>query len=70
MPRFHFPIVDGTTLHDPVGIDLKNASEAKALAKSIAGQLRAVAPDTHRSVVAVDDDGNEIHKVPVQGDGD
>jgi len=29
MPKYHFPIVDGTKLSDPTGVSLRNDKEAK-----------------------------------------
>jgi len=63
MPRFHFPIIDGTRLEDPVGIDLKDADHAKQHAESIARQMPTTKP---RHVVAEDANGKEIHRVPIE----
>jgi hypothetical protein len=54
MPKYHFPIVDGVTLPDPVGIDLKNGEQAKSHAKSIAKHLAMVDLKHERNVVVVE----------------
>jgi len=63
MPRFHFPIVDGTTLNDPVGIELPTAERAKQHAENIARHLLDLGKD--RNVLAIGEDGDEIHRVAV-----
>lgn len=63
MPRFHFPIVDGTRLDDPVGIELPNAEGARQHAENIARHLPDLGKD--RNVLAIGEDGEEVHKVPV-----
>ena len=65
MPKFHFPIVDGVTLPDPVGLDLKNNEQAKAHAKSIAIHIGQANPKHKRSVVVMDEDGEEVDRVSV-----
>lgn len=67
MPRYHFPIVDGTRLGDPVGIELQNDDQAKQQAVLIAKHV-ALASLTPRSVLVEDNDGKEIHKTPVKPD--
>lgn len=64
MPRFHFPIVDGTKLEDPVGIELRNSDHAKEQAELIARHIALTSRHT-RNVVVEDDQGTEIHKEPV-----
>jgi xanthine/CO dehydrogenase XdhC/CoxF family maturation factor len=67
MPKFHFEIVDGYKIEDPVGLDCKSENQAKEIAASIARQIAIdVGPEAARQVVVVDDDGAEIHKVPVK----
>jgi hypothetical protein len=67
MPRYHFPIVDGTKLVDPVGLELQNEEQAKRQAKLIAKHV-ALASAKPRHVVVEDDKGTEIHKEPVKPD--
>ena len=38
MPKFHFEIVDGYKIEDPVGLDCKNEEQAKRVAQDIARQ--------------------------------
>lgn len=68
MPRFHFPIVDGTTLRDPVGIELKNDDEAKRHAESVAHHVSNLGHQKQRNVLAEREDGTEVHKAPVRKD--
>jgi hypothetical protein len=66
MPRYHFEIVDGIRIEDPVGIDLKTEAQAMELAENIARQIAIdVGPTSARKVVIVDDGGQEVHKVPI-----
>lgn len=62
MPRFYFPIIDGTRLDDPAGIEFPDADAAKEHAHRIAQQM----PTKNKRHVSVEDqDGNELHKVSV-----
>lgn len=62
MPRFYFPIIDGTRLDDPTGIELPDTDAAKEHAHRIAIFM----PTDHRRHIAVlDDIGNEVHIVQV-----
>lgn len=66
MPRYYFPIVDGVTLDDPVGIELDNDQKARLQADRIARQLALVQESKKaRNVVAIDEEGNEFYKAPV-----
>jgi hypothetical protein len=63
MPRFRFPIIDGTRLDDPVGIELHDLSAAKTHAHRIA----ALMPETKdRHVLIIDDNETELYSVPVK----
>ena len=65
MPRFHFPIVDGTKLDDLIGVELRNEEQAKKQAELIAHQLALIqASKDARNLVVIDEDGDEVHKVP------
>ncbi len=67
MPRFHFEIVDGYRIEDPVGLDCKSEEQAREVAASIAKQIAIdVGASPARNVIVVDDSGAEIHKVPVE----
>lgn len=62
MPRFRFPIIDGTRLDDPVGIEFPDVSSAKSHAEHIAQLM----PNTHdRHVSVIDDNDEEVHRVAV-----
>jgi len=64
MPRFHFVIVDGVRVPDPVGT-VRTEDQAKQLASDIANQIAIdMGPDKARTVIVTDDQGLEIHKVP------
>ena len=66
MPKFHFPIVDGTRLDDPVGVELPNKARAAEHAETIARHMSNLGHKTQRNVVALDDEGLEVHKAPVR----
>ena len=67
MPKFHFEIIDGIKLEDPVGMELKSEDQAKQLAENIARQIAIDVKDSEaRNVVVKTEDGSEIHKVPVK----
>jgi hypothetical protein len=66
MPRFHFNIVDGVTVPDPVGMDCTQ-DQAKQVAESIARQIAIEVGTRHkRKVVVVDEEGSKIHEEPVK----
>lgn len=65
MPRFHFPIIDGTRLDDPLGIELPDAEEARKHAHRIASNMPT---KNVRHVSVIDENGEEVHKVPVNGE--
>jgi hypothetical protein len=67
MPRYHFPIVDGTKLVDPVGLELQNQEQAKRHAKLIAKHV-ALTGAKPRHIVVEDDEGTVLHKEPVKPD--
>jgi hypothetical protein len=66
MPKYHFEIIDGFRLEDPVGIDCPGEDEAKTVAHDIARQIAIdVASRNERNVVVVDDDGAEVYQTPI-----
>jgi hypothetical protein len=68
MPIFHFDIADSVRLEDPVGLDCKNALDARKTADLIARQI-AIDLDCDsedRAVVVVDEAGAEIYKTRVK----
>ena len=69
MPKYHFEIVDGYRLEDPVGLDLPDTDQAKTVAHDIAKQIAAdIVSDTTRNVVVVDDAGTEVYQTPISGE--
>jgi hypothetical protein len=66
MPRFHFEIVDGITIEDPVGMDCKSEAQAIEVARSIARQIELdVTNNGVRNVLVKTDDGQDVHQEPV-----
>jgi hypothetical protein len=65
MPRFHFEIIDGFQIKDPVGMECTEA-QARDVARNIARNI-AIDVGVHaaRKVVVVDDDGSTLHEVPI-----
>jgi hypothetical protein len=68
MPIFHFDIADGVRLEDPVGLDCRNANDAKKTADMIARQIAIDldADGEERAVVVIDEAGSEIYKATVK----
>lgn len=66
MPKYHFPIVDGTKLEDPVGIELPDTAAARQHAERVAEYVESTRPRKPRTVIAVDDSGEELHRAPVK----
>jgi hypothetical protein len=62
MPRFHFEIVDGVRVPDPVSVCTEK--QARQLASDIANQIVTdMGSDKARTIIVKDDAGSEIHKV-------
>ncbi len=67
MPKFHFEIVDGITIEDPVGMDCKSDAQAIEVANNIARQIEIdVKNSGARKIIIRDEDGSEVHRVPVK----
>jgi hypothetical protein len=67
MPIFHFDIVDGVRLEDPVGLECPNEGDARKVADLIAGQIAAdLDSNEERFVVVVNEDGSKIYKTPIK----
>ena len=65
MPKFHFEIVDGYKIEDPVGLECKNEEQAKSVAQDIARQIAIdLVGARSRTIIVIDDDGREILKIP------
>jgi hypothetical protein len=67
MPQYYFDIKDGHKLVDPSGMKFKNDDDAIARAKVIAigVSLDKPAVDPERHIAVMNDEGQEILKVPV-----
>jgi len=67
MPRFHFEIINGFKIEDPVGMDCKSEAQARQVAADIARQIAIDVKDSGARHVSVKtDEGNEVHKEPVR----
>jgi hypothetical protein len=67
MTRYHFEIVDGVKIEDPVGMELKSEEQAKQLAANIARQIAIDVKDSEaRKVVVKDEIGSHVHEVAVK----
>lgn len=62
MPKYHFEIIDGFRLEDPIGQDCSSDAQAKTVAAKIARQIADdIQRDDHdRKVIVLDDNGAEI----------
>lgn len=67
MPTYFFDIKDGHRLVDPTGRTFKSDKDAIAMAKAFAIQVSLDSPkvDPARHIVVLNQDGDEIFKVPV-----
>jgi hypothetical protein len=67
MPKYHFEIVDGFRLEDPVGVDCASETEAKKVADKIAQQIATdIASKGDRNVVVVDEQGDELYQAEIK----
>ena len=63
MPRYHFEIVDGYRIEDPVGLDCKSEQQARQVADDIARHIVIdVGPTAARKVVVIDGEGAQIYQ--------
>ena len=70
MPKFHFEIVDGITIEDPVGLECKSEAQAIEVAQNIARQIEIdVKNSSGRKILVKTDDGQEVHKENVKHEG-
>lgn len=67
MPKYHFEIVDGFRLEDPIGQDCSSDAQAKRMAEKIARQIAEdIRRDDHnRKVIVIDDHGAEVYKAQI-----
>ena len=69
MPKYHFEIVDGFRLEDPVGLDCKNEEQAQQVADDIARQIVIdVGENAARKVVVMNEAGAKIYTTPIKSD--
>jgi hypothetical protein len=67
MPKYHFEIVDGYRLEDPVGLDCRDEVQARTVAEDIARQIAIdIESKQSRNVVVLDGDGAEVYKTPIK----
>lgn len=67
MPTYHFDVVDGYRLEDPIGLDCSNENDARDKARRMARQIAIdLKSEKARDVVVVDEDGKELFKAPVK----
>jgi hypothetical protein len=67
MPRYHFEIIDGFRLEDPVGLVCQNNQQAHRVADDIARQIVLdVGENAARKVLVVDENGSEIYVTPIE----
>ena len=67
MPKYHFEMIDGFRLEDPIGQECSSESQAKSVAKKIARQIADdIQRDDHdRKVIVLDDNGAEVCNAPI-----
>ncbi len=67
MPKYHFEIVDGFRLEDPIGQDCGSDAQARSVAKQMARQIAEDIrrDDNDRKVIVLDDNGAEVYKAPI-----
>jgi len=67
MPKYHFEIVDGFRLEDPVGLECINDAQAKDVAKNIAHQIAVdIAGHGDRKVVVIDESGDQVYNTKIR----
>lgn len=72
MAKYHFEIVDGFRLEDPVGQDCPDDGQAKQVANKIARQIAEdlvhddVDGHQDRKVVVLDDHGDEVYHTSIK----
>jgi hypothetical protein len=68
MPRYHFDLVDRTTVADQGGHECDDESEAFAVASALAAKLHECRPDLRQKgfrILVTDQDGEEIYSAPL-----
>ena len=69
MPHYHFELANGHRIPDPRGLHCKDNEDAIAKAHQIANAMAVEVGDTRRCLVVVDDEGNDLCKVPIRPTG-
>lgn len=70
MPRYHFDLVDHTTVEDHGGQLLADDIIAGDVADELARQVYEVRPQLRGkgfSILVTDPDGREVHRAPIDG---
>ena len=72
MPKYHFEIVDGFRLEDPIGQDCSSDAQARNVAERMARQIpEDIRRDNiDRKVIVLDDHGDEVCNAPIDLDRD
>lgn len=68
MPRYHFDLVDKTTIADQGGQMLADEDEAMRVADTLARELRVVRPDLIGKgymILVTDEDGREVYRARI-----
>lgn len=69
MPRYHFDLVDHTTVEDKGGQMLADDITASDVADELARRVWEVRPELHGkgySILVTNADGDEIHRAPLE----
>ena len=66
MPRFHFPIVNGHRLEDPVGVVLTDDAAARSHAETIARHVADAGNKKPRNVIAENEHGEKVGTAAVK----
>jgi hypothetical protein len=67
MPKYHFEIIDGFRLEDPIGQDCSSDVQARHLAERMARQIAEDIQhdDSDRKVIVLNDHGDEVYNTPI-----
>jgi hypothetical protein len=71
MPRYHFSLVDSTTVEDQGGRILADDAMATDVANRLASQLREIRPELigkNYAIVVTSADGRELHRAALDDD--
>ncbi|WP_409411308.1 DUF6894 family protein [Bradyrhizobium sp. AUGA SZCCT0182] len=65
MPHYNFELANGHRIPDPRGLNCRDNEDAIAKAHQIANAMAVEVGETPRCLVVVDDEGNDLCKVPI-----